>query len=80
MRSDLVVVAWAGPDHARIGQENRKLDALTARDRPRYCEDLARVTADEVAAQRACKDSSLAEAVECRRQEDGASSREQNRL
>jgi hypothetical protein len=79
MRSDLVVVAWAGPDHARIGRENRELQDAP-RDRPRYCEDLARVTADEVAAQRACKDSSLAEAVECRRQEDGASSREQNRL
>jgi hypothetical protein len=88
--SDLVVVALAGPDHARIFRENRELqDAITARDeavataardRARYREDLARIAADKAAAQRARRDSSLAEAVEHRRQEDVASFRDQNRL
>jgi hypothetical protein len=51
VRSDLVAVAWAGPDHARIDQENREpLDVITAteeavaaaaRVRARYREDLA---------------------------------------
>jgi hypothetical protein len=51
VRSDLVAMAWAGPDHARIDQENREpLDVITAteeavaaaaRVRARYREDLA---------------------------------------
>jgi hypothetical protein len=82
-------VEWAGPDYARIDRENCEMqDAITAReealaatskDRARYREDLARI-ANEAAAQRARSDSSLVEVVECWRQEDVASFREQNRL
>ncbi|KAM0856526.1 hypothetical protein ACQ4PT_049071 [Festuca glaucescens] len=92
VRSDLVAVAvaWAGPDQARIDWENCELqDAITGteeavaaavRVRARYREDLARIAADEAAAQRARWDSSMAEVVERRRREDVASFREQNRL
>jgi hypothetical protein len=90
VRSDLVAIAWAGPDHTRIDWENRKLhDAITAReeavaaaakDRARYREDLAHVATDEAAAQQARWDSSVDVAIKRRRREDIASFQEQNRL
>jgi head-tail adaptor len=90
VRSDLVAEAWEGMDHAWIDRENHELQdaitarkeavAATARDRARYREDLAHITADEAAAQRARWDSSLAEAVVRQRRADVASFREQNHL
>jgi hypothetical protein len=86
--SDLVAVAWAVPDNPWINRDNRELhvaitardEAAAARDRARYCEDMAPIAADKAATQRANWDSSLAEVVERWRRKDVASFREQNRL